>query len=313
MKITPHLFEAFLKCPTKCWLRATNEVPAGNAYAQWSTERSDIFRAEGTKRLVSEARYDECAVAPAAENLKSSTWRLAVDVPVATSALETRIAAIECVPSTGRGKPAQFVPIRFAWLNKLGRQEKLLLAFDALALSATLGRDVPAGKIIHGDEHATLKIKLPALVNEVRKLIEKTSALLANPSPPDLVLNWHCAECEFQARCRQKAVEKDDLSLLAGMAEKERKKYHSKGIFTVTQLSYTFRVRRRCKRWKSQQPDYSHALKALAVREKKVHVIGRPKIELDGTPVYLDVEGTDDGLYYLIGCRVNAQQRSFWA
>lgn len=38
----------------------------------------------------------------------------------------------------------------------------------------------------------------------------------------------------------QKAVEKDDLSLLGGMKEDERKEYNSKGIFTVTQLSYTF-------------------------------------------------------------------------
>lgn len=36
---------------------------------------------------------------------------------------------------------------------------------------------------------------------------------------PDLVLNRHCAECEFQSRCRKLAVEKDDLSLLAGMSD----------------------------------------------------------------------------------------------
>jgi hypothetical protein len=96
--------------------------------------------------------------------------------------VETRIAAIERVPSAGRGKVAQFVPIRFAWPNMLGRHEKLLLAFDALALSETLGRDVPAGKIIHGDNHPALKVKLPVLVSEVRKLVEQARALLANPS-----------------------------------------------------------------------------------------------------------------------------------
>ena len=58
-----------------------------------------------------------------------------------------------------------------------------------------------------------------------------------NPSPPDLVLIPHCAECEFQTRCRQKAEEKDDLSLLSGMTEKERRNLHDKGILTVTQLS----------------------------------------------------------------------------
>ena len=35
MKISSRLFEAFLKCPTKCWLRATGESFGGNAYAEW--------------------------------------------------------------------------------------------------------------------------------------------------------------------------------------------------------------------------------------------------------------------------------------
>ena len=55
------------------------------------------------------------------------------------------------------------------------------------------------------------------------------------------MLNAHCGQCEFQARCRNLAKEKDDLSLLANMSAKERQKLRSKGIFTVTQLSYTFR------------------------------------------------------------------------
>ncbi len=313
MRITPRVFEAFLHCPTKCWLRAAGEVTAGNAYAEWVASRNDSYRAEGLERLLADRRDGEFAVAPAVETLKSAAWLLATDVAVRAPDIETCVAAIERVASAGRGLAAQFIPIRFAWMNKLGRHDKLSLAFDALALGEALGRDVSAGRIVHGDNHDTLNVKLPAWVTEARKLVKNIAVLLSNPTPPDLVLNRHCAECEFQARCRQKAVEKDDLSLLAGMSPKERQKLRSKGIFAVTQLSYTFRVRRRCKRWKSQQPHYSQALKALAVREQKIHLIGRPKIELDGTPVYLDVEGTDDGFYYLIGCRVNAQNHSFWA
>src|SRR4029453_8467343 len=86
------------------------------------------------------------------------------------------------------------------------------------------------------------------------------------PSAPNfrtaLILNRHCAECEFQARCRQKALEKDDLSLLGGMKEDERKEYNSRGIFTVTQLSYTFRPRRRPKKMRHKKEKYHHSLKA---------------------------------------------------
>ena len=222
------------------------------------------------------------------------------------------------MPSEGRGKPAQFVPIRFIFRNKLTKDDKLLLAFDAFVLSEVLGRAVSLGKIIHGDDHATLKVKTSALAGEVRKRIEKIAALLSSPTPPDLVLNRHCAECEFQARCRKIAVEKDDLSLLAGMSAKERQKLRSKGIFTVTQLSYTFRPRRRPKRLRDKREKYHHSLKALAIREKKIHIVGSPELKIEGTPVYLDVEGLPDrDFYYLIGVRIgngeSAVQHSLWA
>jgi len=181
-----------------------------------------------------------------------------------------------------------------------------------------LGRTVSLGKIIHGDDHATLRVKTPALASEVRKRLGNISALLASPEPPDLVLNRHCAECEFQAGCRKHAVEKDDLSLLAGMSAKERQKLRSKGIFTVTQLSYTFRPRRRPKRQRDKREKYHHALKALAIREKKIHIVGSPELKIEGTPVYLDVEGLPDrDFYYLIGLRIghgdSAIQHSLWA
>jgi len=141
---------------------------------------------------------------------------------------------------------------------------------------------------------------------------------LSNPAPPDLVLNPHCPECEFQARCRQKAIETDELSLLAGMSAEERQKLRSKGIFTVTQLSYTFRPRRRPKRMRDKREKYHHSLKALAIREKKIHIVGSPELKIEGTPVYLDVEGLPDrDFYYLIGLRIGsgeyAVQHSLWA
>lgn len=35
MKIFSNLFEAFLKCPTKCWLLANGASASGNEYADW--------------------------------------------------------------------------------------------------------------------------------------------------------------------------------------------------------------------------------------------------------------------------------------
>jgi predicted RecB family nuclease len=194
----------------------------------------------------------------------------------------------------------------------------LLLAFDALVLSEAVGCEVSHGKIIHGDNHATLNVKISSLTEDVQKRVKVITALLADNSPPDLVLNRHCGQCEFQTRCRKQAMEKDELTLLSGMSEKERKKLHGKGIFTVTQLSYTFRPRRRRRESRGKKEKFHHSLRALAIREKRIHTVDIPDQILDGTPVYLDVEGLPDrNFYYLIGVRVGtgdgAVQHTFWA
>jgi len=129
-------------------------------------------------------------------------------------------------------------------------------------------------------------------------VVDTIASQQANSMPPPLVLNKHCAACEFQGRCRQSARETDDLSLLARMTDKEIKKQHRKGIFSVTQLSYTFRARRRPKRLAAKAAPYSHALKALAIRERKIYIAGKPDLKLQGTPVYFDVEGIPDRDFY---------------
>jgi predicted RecB family nuclease len=253
---------------------------------------------------------------PVGDELKEAKWRLATDVLAQTQNLESGIHALERVPSEGRGKSAQFIPIRFISTNKLSRIDKLLMAFDGLVISEMLRRDIDLGKITHGDDYATLQVKTLALADKVRKVTDKIAALLSNTSPPDLILNRHCPECSFRDRCRQKAIEKDDLSLLARMSEKERKRCRGKGIFTVTQLSHTFRPRRPRKRIATRQEKYHPALTALAIRERKIHIVGNPEMKLEGTAVYLDVEGIPDrDFYYLIGAQIETgtglEQHSF--
>lgn len=84
MRITPDLFEAYLKCPTKCWLRATDEPDIGHPYSEWVKSQNESFRATETERLIAETPEGEAAHAPCPVNLKTGKWRLAVDVAVAT-------------------------------------------------------------------------------------------------------------------------------------------------------------------------------------------------------------------------------------
>jgi predicted RecB family nuclease len=316
MTVTSSLFDDYLKCPTKCFLKSCGENDGRNAYANCIQTEIENYRNQGRKRLTDALPSGEWIPGSAnVGDLNNAKCRLAVDLAARTQDLASSIHAVERVQSEGRGKPTLFVPIRFVVTNKLTRDDRLLVAF---LLSEIIGSNVPFGKIIHGDHYAMLKVKTLPLAGEVAKLTRRTAKLLSSPSPPNLVLNRHCVECEFQFRCREKAVEKDDLSLLPRMTEKERRSFHSRGIFTVTQLSYTYRPRRSPKRIAQKPRKYYHALKALAVRQGKIHVMGSPELTLEGTAVYLDVEGLPDrGFYYLIGVRFKSAeeivQHSLWA
>lgn len=319
MQITSALFDAYLKCPTKCFLTSKGEQGAGSAYAEWVRARDESYRNDGIRRLQEGIAQGECVIRPSsAGKLETAKWRLAVDVVAHTQNCESVIAVLERVPAERRGKSVQFIPIRFTFNNKLTLDDKLLTAFDASVLSEQLRHRIDLGKIIHGDTHSTHRLKTARLMIPVSKVTKRIAALLAANVPPALRLDRHCAECEFHARCRQQAIEKDDLSLLDGLNEKELRKCTSKGIFTVTQLSYTFRPRRRPRRLRHKREKYHHSLRALAIREGKIHVIGTPELKIEGTPVYLDVEGLPDReFYYLIGAYVKTAQavvhHSLWA
>jgi predicted RecB family nuclease len=318
MIVSTQLFEAHLECPTKCWLLSRAEPAPGNIYAEWVRVQKATYCDEGIKRLLAGVAESDLATGLSIEKNLVGNWRLVVDLRLRTAKLESHLRAAERTSPEARGRPAQLVPYRFQFANKLTKNDKLSLAFDAFVLSEVVGSEVSFGRITHGDGHVTRKVKLSPLASEVQERVQSIAALVAQDSPPDLVLNAHCRECEFQARCHRLAADRDELSLLSGMSETERKKLHDKGIFTVTQLSYTFRPRRRRRQSHGKQEKFHHSLRALAIRENKIHAADLLDPRLNGTLVYLDVEGLPDcDFYYLIGILVRTAdgpvQHGFWA
>lgn len=169
------------------------------------------------------------------------------------------------------------------------------------------------GELISGQQLRKIRVALTPLYVKVRSILEAAIASMSSTDPPRPVLNRHCAECQFASRCTSAAKETDDLSLLSKMSAKERQRYHDKGIFTVTQLSHTFRHRKR-----AGQPKHDHALKALAIRKNQIHLLGKVAWDHPGTLVYIDVEGDPDRhFYYCVGLRFEESgmivHRSYWA
>jgi hypothetical protein len=54
--VTTLLFEAYLACPTKCFLLATDEPQSDNTLAAWNFRRAHSYRDMGIKNLA--ARHD---------------------------------------------------------------------------------------------------------------------------------------------------------------------------------------------------------------------------------------------------------------
>ena len=82
------------------------------------------------------------------KNFKAAKWRFAsssaVQAETDSDILESELHVVERLSSEDRSH-AQFIPIRFTFANKLYRDDKLLLAFDALLLSEMLCCDVRWG------------------------------------------------------------------------------------------------------------------------------------------------------------------------
>ena len=120
-----------------------------------------------------------------------------------------------------------YVPILIIGTYKIGKEQKFQLAFIGHVLfniqkeKPLLGIIVDRGKNDH-------EIKLEPFYREVEKAIRNLNIWIQNSShdPPPVILNKHCPYCQFKKDCEEKAVEKDDLSLLSGFTLKNIQKYH---------------------------------------------------------------------------------------
>jgi predicted RecB family nuclease len=317
--ITDTIFEAFLNCETKSRLKLSGESEHSNELIEWHLQTRVAYRQKCQSRLRS--IFSQQAYIPqlsCQEDLTDANHRLVLDCTIETRRYLSRVDAIERVSRRSTGRYGGHIPVRFVPNEKLSRHDKLLLAFDALTLGDALGKVPPFGKIIHGAQQRIARVKLSTLLGPVQSVIEKIRAQAETNQHPQPILNKHCPECEFNSRCRQIALEKDDLSLLSRMSTVELENLNKRGIFSVRQLSYTFRARRRPQQSVFTPHSQFHALKALAIRERKIHILGQPQVNARGNHIFLDVEGVpDQDFYYLIGLRIgygeSSVQYSFWA
>ena len=328
--ITAAAFSAFIKCPTKAHLLVVGEPPPGIFFASIETHISSLYKAAAKRR--------PRIAAGEAELLDfEQLWRsrdyvtISHDVDCETAIYDFALPHRPGGRQPRKPKPSDaFVPVLLSPWDKLDISGSLIVCFGALALSQATGTLAETGRLIYGEGHRRKTVKIRDHLARTRQIIEAIGATWRGQAPPPLVLNRHCAVCDFQPTCRNLAVERDDLSLLNAMTGKERAKSNAKGILTVTQLSYGYRPRRRkrtrpgaehsakpAKRPASDTRN-DHKLRALAIKKGQLHVVGKPSLKFEGVPTFFDVEGMPDrNFYYLVGLRFerggDQVERSFWA
>lgn len=311
--ITRQVLEDFIQCKYKAFLRLSGKSGAKSSYEELNNECRSRLRQKAIQILLT--KYSELEtprglqVTP--DVLKSSASLLL------EGTIECDEFSVQVDGLIRRASSSHHLPVLFDVAGQPEKVQRSMLELQGLILATLQGKAPEWGVWMKGPSCDIRKIKLRGGA-EARRSLQELRELSGSGKPPRLMLNSHCQVCEFQSRCHSEATAKDDLSLLRGMGPKEVLKYGRRGIFTVTQLSYTFRPGRYCRQSEARKPPHQHALQALAIRDKKVYVLGTPELIDSTVRIYFDVEGDPErNLGYLLGMIVESGQTeerfSLWA
>jgi predicted RecB family nuclease len=212
-------------------------------------------------------------------------------------------------------------PTLFVGTHNISETDKLRIAFIGHVLGEIQGKPPTYGYIvtITGKSY---KVKLLQNRKNLTNLLNTLQGWTTNArsiDEPPVVINKHCQLCQFRLACEFKAVQEDNLSLLTGVTPRIVRRYERKGIFTVKQLSYLFKPRRRKKRAKRPPPSvHNIELQALAIRTGRIYIQELPTVMHQEIELFLDIESVpDQDLHYLIGLLIcNGEESTycpFWA
>src|SRR5262245_21168692 len=270
--ITTAVFAAYLKCPTKGLLIARSEKPPQRFFGDLENSISETYK----------AKFGGAALANFRDLVRPSARKETTTLFDCESAFFTKKPRAAIREKAQVKQTRNYIPVLYSASKKLDESDRLTICFGAMAVAQMTGTKLSwTGQIIFADIGRMKKVNVSERL--VRKALRTVDQLIKDCESDELrpiMLNKDCQICAFQARCRTIAVNREDLSLLATMTEKERRKFIEKGITTITQLSYGYRPRRRRRPKLTPQrvsPPVKHdnKLKAIAIKKSQVHEIGR--------------------------------------
>jgi predicted RecB family nuclease len=317
--LTIQVIDGYLHCRYLGFLRIAGQRGEISDYAASLGIRRASVRAAALERIVHQFRDHVLAsgIMLTSDVLRGGAPFL-LDADLQRDDISIRFDGLQRVAGPSVLGDFHYVPVLFVADRHLHRTDKALLEVLGLLLSDVQGAPPRHGLVYHGSDCRPSRVRLSADLNGAKSLLDELSRLQRGELQPRLALNDHCPTCEFSTKCHEQALRQDNLSLLRGLGQKAITAYARKGILTLTQLAHTFRPRRKGKRSGGPSKKRYFALQALALRDRRVYVLGTPNVPTDEVRIYLDLEGIpDDGFVYLIGmivCEGATQTAySFWA
>ncbi|MGA2402910.1 MAG: TM0106 family RecB-like putative nuclease [Syntrophobacteraceae bacterium] len=318
-KMTRDILESHLYCKYKGYLKIVGQQGTKSDYEIMLAQLQAQVRLAAIDKIF--ARCPENDVLPngtLTTSLLKQGRLFFLDAVVDYGFVSFQLDGIKRVDGPSKVGAFHYSPMLFYEGGQPRKEQKLMLEIYGLILSQLQGRTPASGITWYGKECKTTTVRLSSDLRNAQRLLKEIKQMSGVASPPTLILNDHCQICEFHDACYAEAVTQDHLSLLRGMTEKEIKEQNQRGIFTVTQLSYTYRPRRKSAVMVQATPRHNFPLQALAIREKRIFLASIPAIPTEPVCIYLDVEAIPDRHFnYLIGALVcnatTAEHYSFWA
>lgn len=308
-RITSELVEAYADCHRKAFLLMRGD-PQGvqHDYCSVTANRATAARA----CYLAKWPQDDLPF-----GLSSSNRHSAQSSPILIAA--DMEATCDVLVPYGHGLSVEYEPHWVVGTSSVTPAQRLRLAFVGHVVGE-VHKYRPTHGVVVLFEKEPQRIRLTPLfplVGATIDILREWSKHLP-ADPPPLVLNAQCSTCPFHQLCRKEAEQQDSLSLLERVTPKVAQKYGRRGIFTINQLSYAYRPRRRRKKPAGAPPVFNLELQALAIRTGKIILYELPSIPKHPVELFLDIEGVpDDDLDYLIGLDIcqdgQITKRSYWA
>lgn len=300
--ITSEHFVSYMQCPRKAFL-LYNSTEKGkyHDYSILLARRREELRKKYLKNIIQ--KYSKVVEYNNSLDIFKNN-ELVVNVELTFEDMQAYCATVVREKPKPTKLKENYLPAILSSTNYVTTESKNELLFSGFMLSQIHKHQVDSGKIIGLDGKAH-RIKLEDNYKKVTKVLKVLRTWLDSSDytdKPSLILNKHCLMCQFQEVCRKEAMKEENLTLLNRLTEKLLKKYNKRGIFTVTQLSYLFKPRKKRYRKDVELIKHSFELQALAIRNQKIYIEKMPDIPRKSLEIFLDIEGIpDEHFYYLFG------------